>query len=322
MKKILPIIILSLLFAFSCSKNPDGILSTGKMEDVLYDYHIAQGLIDQLPVEEREKKSQEYIDAVFEKHGVTEAEFDSSIIYYNRHSKDLHKIYSNIKDRLTEVSEEMKVTNGNNDLMAIFAEGGDTTNLWNKDNLIVLRDKEILNHESFLFNADSSYRKNDQFTLSFSSLFVKEQNDERDVQLCAGLILYFKDGKSIAQTRQINYNGQQQISVKAIEGQDISKVGGFFYYSGKTATRNICFIDGISLIRMHEKDSEPAVTVDTVKVDSIAKDTLNLPAKRLSPEEIRNMNKSNEQIKIQVAPTVRTPNSIGPRRKPSNQRKR
>ena len=73
---------------------------------------------------------------------------------------------------------------------------------------------------------------------------------------------------------------------------------------------------------MHKKEAEPIVK-DTIKTDTLKKDTTtHTPEHRMSPEEIRLRNKSNEQINIQTAPSVRTPNSIGPRRrKATNQKK-
>ena len=136
MKRIFPILTLFLLLLVACEDRPKDVLSRGKMEDVLYDYHIMQGIIDELPTEEREGKAQDYINAVFEKHGITEAQFDSSIVYYNRHTKELHKIYANLKERYTAVNEEIQLVNGSNDMMAIFATGGDTTNLWNSAKLL------------------------------------------------------------------------------------------------------------------------------------------------------------------------------------------
>ena len=71
------------------------------------------------------------------------------------------------------------------------------------------------------------------------------------------------------------------------------------------------------MIRMHEKETEKVEeVVDSVKTDSVTTDTLPKPVeRRLSPEEIRQQNKSGEHINIQAAPSVRTPNKIGPRRR-------
>lgn len=316
MKRALPLVMLLMLLLAACDDRPKDVLSRGKMEDVLYDYHIMQGLINQLPANEREEKAQDYINAVYEKHGITEAQFDSSIVYYNRHSKDLHKIYTNLKERYTVVNDEIQLVNGNNDMMAIFSTGGDTTNLWNSAKLLTLRNKPLLNHESFTIHADTSFRRQDQFILTLAPVFIKERREDYDINLQVGLSVLYTNGKHIGTTRTINANGIQQLNVKTDSGNDIKSITGFFYYKGKKSSRNLCLIDNISLIRMHEKEPEKVETVDSVKTDTLVTDTLPAPVqRRLTPEELRQQNKSGKRINIQQAPSVRTPNSIGPSRR-------
>lgn len=316
MKRALPLVLLLLILFAACDDHPQNVLSRGKMEDVLYDYHIMQGIVNDLPAEEREAKGQDYMNAVFEKHGITEAQFDSSIVYYNRHTKDLHKIYSNLKERYTAVNEEIQLVNGNNDMMAIFSTGGDTTNLWNSAKLLTLRNKELLNKESFTIHADTSFRRRDQFILTLSPVFIKERREDYDINLHVGLSVLYASGKHIGTTRVINNDGTQQLTLQISNDEDIKSITGFFYYKGKKESRNLCLIDNISLIRMHEKEPQKAEVVDTVKTDSIVTDTLPKPVeRRLTPEERRLQNQSGEHIKIQSAPSVRTPNSIGLRRR-------
>ena len=316
MKRILPTLALLMFLLMACDDRPKDVLSRGKMEDVLYDYHIMQGIIDELPSEEREAKAQDYINAVFEKYGITEAQFDSSIVYYNRHTKDLHKIYSNLKERYSTVNDEIQLVNGNNDMMAVFATGGDTTNLWNSAKLLALRNKDLLNRESFTIQADTSFRRQDQFILTLNPLFIRENQGDYDIQLHVGLSILYASGKHAGMTRMLNTSGIQQLTLQTSPDEDIKTITGFFYYRGKKTTRNLCLIDNISLVRMHQKEPEQPVQTDSVKTDSLATDTLNKPIeRRLSPEELRQMNKSNEHINIQRAPSVRTPNSIGPRRR-------
>ena len=322
MKRILPYIFIFMLTFAACDDRPKDVLSRGKMEDVLYDYHLMQGLIDQMPSDERMEKGQDYINAVYEKHGITEAQFDSSVVYYNRHTKELYKIYNNLKERYTEANEEIQIINGNNDMMAIFATGGDTTNLWNSSPLMVLRNKELTKSESFTILADTSFRPQDQFIMTFTPFFLKESKDEHDISLYVGLNIIYDDNTHVGTTRSITYSGTQQLMLKGDGLHQIQRVVGFFYYRGKKNTRNLCLLDDISLVRMHKKEAEPIVK-DTIKTDTLKKDTTtHTPEHRMSPEEIRLRNKSNEQINIQTAPSVRTPNSIGPRRrKATNQKK-
>ena len=326
------IIIFFLLFIsiVSCDNRPKDVLSKTKLEEVLYDYHIAQGLIDQLPTDQRMEKSQDYINAVLQKHGITQAQLDTAIIYYNRHPKDLHKIYANLKERYTVASQELQLINGNNSFSAVFAEGGDTANIWQGEKLALLRGNQSLNVESFSIPADTNFHRRDQFILSFTPIIFKSSPDERDISLYAGLSIMYTNGKHIGKTLQIASNTQQQFSIKAEDDQDIKQVTGFFYYQGNPDTRNFCLVNDIQLIRMHEKDiaNIPAdsLSTDSISTDTVTNDTApsNAP-RRLTPEELRLQNMNNERIEIQTAPSVRTPNSIGPRRRnmsPNPQRRK
>lgn len=315
MRRILPLILALILLA-ACDDRPKDVLSRGKMEDVLYDYHIMQGIINQLPDNEREAKAEDYINAVYAKHGITEAQFDSSIVYYNRHSKELHKIYTNLKERYSIVNDEIQLVNGNNDMMAIFATGGDTTNLWNSARLLTLRNKNLLNKESFTILADTSFRRSDQFILTLTPVFIKERREDYDIALYVGLSVLYTSGKHVGTTRVINNDGLQQLTLQTSTDDDIKSLTGFFYYRGKKTMRNLCLIDNISLVRMHAKEVEHTESADTITADTIIADTITRPIeRRLTPEEFRQQNRTGKHINIQTAPSVRTPNSIGPRRK-------
>ena len=147
-------------------------------------------------------------------------------------------------------------------------------------------------------------------------MFVKESQDYYDINLNIGLSIHYVNGKQSGITRTVNANGIQQFTLKAEEDADIKSIVGFFYYRGKKNTRNFCLIDNISLIRMHEKEAEVVENSDSVVTDSAVGDSVpELPSKRLTPEEIRRLNQTNEHINIQEAPSIRTPNRIGPRRR-------
>ena len=68
----------------SCSENKVKVMSQGKLEDVLYDYHLADAMAHTTNVAPDEYDA--YLDAVLEKHGITRAEFDSSMVYYMKYA--------------------------------------------------------------------------------------------------------------------------------------------------------------------------------------------------------------------------------------------
>ena len=55
-------------------KRPDTVISDAKMENVLYDFHIAKAMGEEVPYSESYKRVL-YIESVYRKHGITQADF-------------------------------------------------------------------------------------------------------------------------------------------------------------------------------------------------------------------------------------------------------
>lgn len=308
-------LIFAIVAICACEERTSSILSSGKLEDVLYDYHLAQAMIEELNGDDRSKMSQAYIDAVFEKHHITEAEFDSSMIYYNRNSKILQEIYSNIQERYQEENQQLALTTGN-DVMTALSLNGDTANIWNASSLIVLRCKEGINHETFTITADSSFHRQDKFTLFCNPVMICETMNDPNTYIMVGLSVNYKNGKTTASTMRVSTPHKYQIMVNAKEGEDIASVSGFFYFTGNKSMRNIALVSGIGLIRMHTAIEEPKIEItDSLSDDSIKKSSERVIREHLTPEQMRQKNQSDNRIKIKEAPDVRTPNSVGPRRR-------
>ena len=321
MKKIFIILTIGILCA--CDNTPTGVISKGKMEDILFDFHIAQSMIYDLDPNEQEDKSQEYIDAVFRKYDVTQEQFDSSLVWYSRHTSEYHDIYKNIKDRYENLNSELQILNGNKDMMAVFSTGGDTTNIWGAQKLIVLRNNDLLNKESFTIKADTSFHKADSYILMCKANLILESKNERKEYISIGMSIKYKDGTTIGKVCQTSTtNESMQLTLHSNDSVEIEKITGFFYFNGSNTYRSTAFIDDIQLFRMHQhpkteiQEQKPDTTV-SIKEEperAIVLDTI--VHERITPSELLERNSKNEKtIKIKAAPDVRTPNTYGRRKK-------
>ena len=73
---------------------PSQYIQPSDMEDLLYDYYVSQGLaVDVNPTVSGENTRQYNVNLVLKKYNVTQADFDSSLVYYYNHIEDLYKIY-------------------------------------------------------------------------------------------------------------------------------------------------------------------------------------------------------------------------------------
>ncbi|MBR3442979.1 MAG: DUF4296 domain-containing protein [Bacteroidaceae bacterium] len=322
-----PLLIVCLILAFSilsCEQRPEGILSKGEMEDVLYDYHLAQAMADWVPGHEGES-NQPYLDAVFRKHGITQAEFDSSLVWYNAHASDLKDIYESLKDRFTFESQKLQIEAGDKEMATLIVEGGDTTNLWNGPRLIVLRNNPLLNLEKFSVSSDTLFQPGDDFKLSADVLMMAEERYGRNAQLVAAISILTADGKTYGDSRSIESTGNFTINIDVPAHQTPRQINCYFQYQSNDATRNFGIIRNLSLIRIHTHPAE----ADTLEVDSAETVVQPEPAAakrpshgpRLSPEQLRKQTQDNVQkIEIRTAPEHRTPNSFGPTRRKNNKK--
>ena len=88
---------------------PRGVLSNREMRDVLYDLHRVDGALQVAGYSYGH--SQEvagYYKNVLDEHGITQAQFDSSLVWYTDNPQIFNKIYPKVMERLEEDYEREK----------------------------------------------------------------------------------------------------------------------------------------------------------------------------------------------------------------------
>ena len=104
-KYIFVLILYSLLFTLSGCR-PKGILSSREMRQVLVDLHKTDGMLQIRGMRNMEFEDRDmYYAQVLAKHNVTQAQFDSSLVWYTAHPQFFNKIYPKVLKEL-EAEEE------------------------------------------------------------------------------------------------------------------------------------------------------------------------------------------------------------------------
>lgn len=110
--------LLAVVFVFSGCR-PRGILHSGEMRRVLIDLHKTDALMQVYGLQYGHDEAENiYYAQVLEKHGITQAQFDSSIVWYTAHPLLFDKIYPKVKDQIraerkayqAEYAEELNLT--------------------------------------------------------------------------------------------------------------------------------------------------------------------------------------------------------------------
>ena len=148
---------------------PSEYIQPGDMRDILYDYHIAMAMARQKGGGEADFHRSLYFQLVLKKHNVTEAEFDSSLVYYYSHAYRLKDIYNEVNDRLDEEASTLGVAVGDISRYSQYSENGDTANIWNQQTDLLLIPRPTMNRFDFTVKSDSTFRRGDSFMFQFMS---------------------------------------------------------------------------------------------------------------------------------------------------------
>lgn len=237
-------------------------MTEGKMADVLYDYHIADGIsrssnLDSITV-------RKYIDAVFSKHNITQAEFDSSMVYYMRHADMMNKIYERLEKRI-ENEAQLQGLDGSGMLIAANGVSGDTANIWNKERVKVLSPEAPYNIMRYSFKADTTFRAGDRFILKFKTDFIYQDGMRNGYVI---MTMRLKNDSVITQTSSINSPSERTLQIEDRSRVGVKEVNGYFIHrqssnanDRNSSTVKMMILKDIELIKMH--------TEDPVKQDSI-----------------------------------------------------
>jgi len=263
---------LFLLFALllvSCKPQlPDGILSQGKMEDILYDYHLAQTMTENSHNRSIEQRT--YEDAVLRKYGVTQNQFDSSLAYYMRYTEVLQKIYEKVSDRLKDEAESLGSSASDYNKYGSLTSVGDTADIWAGAKSVMLMMQIPFNQSSFSFKTDSTFHPGDQIMLNFDTNFIF-QDGMRDG--CALLAVTFSNDSVASNISRLSASNHYSICITDWGHLGIKEIRGYFILNKpqsnfeSSTTLQLMFINNIQLIRMHENKKQ---TIERRKNDSIA----------------------------------------------------
>lgn len=283
MKKLMIclVAVMALLFCVSSCKPslPSGVLSKGKMTDILYDYHLALAMAH---MDDNGDKGQSlaYREAVLRKHDVTSAEFDSSMVYYMRHTELLEDVYKDLTDRYNNEITAMGGSAKEGGEFANLSATGDTANVWNLATSMVFMPVKPFNSTSFDIKVDSTFHKGDRLMLDFDAQFIYQDGMRNGVAMLA--VQFGND--SIAQ-RTIMIQSTQHYSVELSDADSlgVKSVKGYFMLMNddngtgvsSQTTLKLMFLEHIKLIRMHPQKpmAAPAGSSSSASSDSLRKDS-------------------------------------------------
>jgi hypothetical protein len=262
-----------LMLVLACKPTvPSEYIQPDEMEDILYDYHIAQAMSRTSVGSEADLNKQVYLDAVLKKYGISEADFDSSLVYYYSRADRFKEIYSHVSERLNDEAKALGAGVGELNRYSQYSTTGDTANIWTNTSEVLLIPRPTQNRFDFTVKVDTTFHLGDSFMFQFMSEFLY-QTGSKDAVVC---VLTKYEGDSIIQTaNHVSIAGLSQIRVPANRDKKLKEMSGYIYLSDGgdlSDTRKLMYVSQMQLIRFHDKSINK--TDGTNKKDSVQTDSL------------------------------------------------
>lgn len=266
---------LIVLLLVACKPSvPRGYIQPDDMEDILYDYYVSRAIAE-LQADGEGYDIDPYMTAVLDKHGVSEAEFDTAMVYYTRHADRLHIIYRNIAARMESDAvalgaDAREISNFGADVAL-----GDTADIWPTERHMVLIPAMPYNVLSYSIETDTSYHKGDRIVWSFDTQYLYQEGQKNAVAM---LVMRYDNDSVASRTKNLTSSTHYTLELPKNDTLALKEVKGFIcvlHDANATATTlKLLFVRNIRMIHTKGRGAplrSPAESGDDARKDK--KDT-------------------------------------------------
>lgn len=264
--------VLAATLLLSCKPTiPAGIIQPDEMEDVLYDYHVAEAMAKNDYGSNVDLKRNAHFLSVLKKHQISEADFDSSLVYYYSRLDKLIEIYNHVNERLGTEASRVGAAVGEISHYSQYGSSGDTANIWSTPTDLLLIPYAPDNRFNFTLKADTTFRLGDSFMFQFMTETIWQSGSHSAVVCLTARY----DNDSITQHYStVSTSGITQVRVPSNKKSMLKDLRGFIYLGNDASAdlRRLMFVSQIQLIRFHDKEIVKPIadeTTDSVKTDSV-----------------------------------------------------
>jgi hypothetical protein len=242
------VFILGLILLLSaCGGRPNDVLNQSDMTEVLVDMHKADAMLSE---GDRNyslySNKAPYYKYVLKKHGITQAGFDSSLVWYTKNPQKFNMVYNNVITELTAFQKEIK--NGKYHPVDTLAASMAKTNIWNKRTSYILTKDSTRTHLNFQIPY-SGLMFGDVYILRFLQRIAPEDSCKKQRVI---LRIHYWNGKtdsvyktayhdSLLRRYTFRFPAIHKFKIKSISGELL----GSSVYKGKLNAT----VDSISLMR-------------------------------------------------------------------------
>lgn len=263
--------VLVAVMAASCSKAPRGVISEGDMADLIVDLTKADAYLGMYPDKFPDDSAKQALkQSVFAMHHVTQADYDSSMVWY-AHNLDVYdEVYDRVVKQLTsdqnDLNKQLEKGGGlaaasNNEdggsdesnpadswQRRTYTQHGDTADLWAGQRAWLLTGVMPRGYVTFDIKPDGEYRSGDRYQLNFKLI-------DGGGRFAVVMGADYSDGSTSVVQRSSCGAGWTSFELQTDHERVVRRVFGYISYDlGRVTT--VAMVDSVSLLRTHFDQSK------------------------------------------------------------------
>lgn len=243
--RALVILALTAVAVASCGsshKNGD-VIPKKKMIGLMADTHRAEAIIDMAYGKYSTDSARAALrQSVYVKYGVTQAQFDSSLMYYGAHLDQYNEIYEAVLEQLQKESDRLAASA--TDYVAV---GGDSVNIWNISPYQRVSPRMSPSMLTFSLTADETWRRGDSYTLQFRIV-------NKGAAARAGIFMNYDDG-SVEMITSTADDASPKTELTLVADTTKVPLGVYGYTVIEARADADALVDSLALVRRHFDES-------------------------------------------------------------------
>lgn len=248
-------VIIALFALAACSHDPDYVLSEKKMVDLLVDVHKAEAVIESnYNIYNNDADKKKLREAVFLKHGITQEQFDTNLVWYGHHIEEYMTIYEQVIERLKAENEEAKklLAEDNSQTMS---QPGDSVDVWKQTRAHVFDTRQATNLLTFDIAPDENFHTRDYFELRFKVLLLPKLAVKPQVYMA----IRHSNNDVVYNQVDVTREGWCTLPLQSDSVSSLLRLYGYVVLPVQPVQGKL-YIDSISLVRRHYNDRFPQVS--------------------------------------------------------------
>ena len=228
----------------SCSRVPKHIISEQKMRVVLYDMLIAEAMVETMQDSFPTNDDREPVfDAVFRKHRLTQADYDTSLIWYGKHMDLYMSIYKLVlRDVNAKINAlgEIKPSAISGDISA-----QDSVDVWIYPRNMIFKPERVFNAMTFDINPETFYSSGSSYIFEVSVWGIPPELKHKPI---LHLSVVHAD-TIISVEKNITCDGYHEAVIHTKDTKQAQRIYGYIYMNDAEAEYQSIYLHDIRLMK-------------------------------------------------------------------------